>query len=127
MDTVARIIVSTTKKRDLLLTFAIQDDSVPGKIRCIILLRSPGHEKVFEPHEQGIAVSIEGQDDHTKDIEGNLLREFTFDPQTKTATLKTRNHTCHLDLHQSTPAELTQLQTYLTQMNFDAKAQITGL
>lgn len=127
MDTVARIIATSTKKRDLLLTFAIDDEHLPGNIRCLILLRSAAQEWVFEEHERGIAVSMEGEDGDANDLKSNLLIEFAFDAQTKRATLKTRTHTCDLDLGRTRPEEIAQMQAYLTKMNFDGKTKVVGL
>ena len=126
MDSVAHISVTTTKKRDLIVTFAICDEKWPGGIRCLILLRSAAQEHVFEERERGIAVSMEGDDDDTKDIEGHLLTEFAFDAQTRTAAVKTRKHAYDLDLSKVKPDQIAQMWTHLTQMNFDRRAKVVG-
>jgi hypothetical protein len=126
MDTVAFINATSTRKRDLILSFAIHDEKWPAGIRSLILLRSPAQEWVFEDHERGIAVSMEGADEDEKDLESHLLTEFVFDAEVQRVTVKTPQHSYELDLHKVKPEELDVMKSSLTKMNFDSRTTVIG-
>ena len=104
--------ITIEEKDDLILSFVIED-SVPGEIKSLILMRSPKYEFVFEDHERGVNVSHEDQ----PDIEDDLLRRISLAPDV--VTIDSTYNRYELDISRVDKKELEKACTILRRMNFD--------
>jgi len=104
--------ITTQEDDDLIVSFAIEE-SEPGEVKSLILLRTPKYEFVFEDHERGVNVSHEDE----PEIEDDLLRRISLAPDV--VTIDTKYNRYELDISRVDRKELERACRIVRRMNFD--------
>lgn len=121
MDTVSFLSVETGK--DLILAFAVMAPGDPTAIESLILQRTPIYEPLLEPHERGVKVSFERFDADEED----LLEAVDWNDSTRIIRLRTKLHTCELDLRKADRSEVKSMRKVLKKMNYDQSFRLSGV
>ena len=114
----ARFISIEDEGPDLILSFAIEDDSLG--VRSLILMRTPKFESILVEHERGVKVSLEGQ---TTDKEDNMLVRVTL--SSEDIEIIAKYGVYKVDLSKVDRNDLNSVHPFLQKMNFDNKFEIS--
>jgi len=112
--------ITTERRDDLIVSFAINTGDLPGDILSLTLLRTPKYEFILEPDERGVSVSWEEDED-----ENELL--LAVERSGDVVKLKTTTRRFILDVSRVDDDDLSRMGKVLHKMNFDMAIQLTGV
>ncbi len=100
--------------KDLILSFAIHEDSDPYGVKSLNLMRTPCYEQFLTPFEQGVRVTFEDDQD-----EINMLESIKVEPYL--VEIKSTNASYLLDMKRVDEEEIEIMIEFLDKLNFDKK------
>jgi len=112
--------ITTEQKDDLIVSFAVAADDLLGDILSLTLLRTPKYEFILYPHERGISVSWEEDED-----ESELL--LAVEHSKGVVKLNTTKREFALDVSHVADNDLSRMRKVLHKMNFDGVIRLTGV
>ena len=104
---------------ELIVSFAVAGD-FPGDVLSLTLLRTPKYEFILDPHERGVSVSWEEDEDEREQLLG---AECSGDK----VKLNTTRREFTLDVSRVDVQELRRMRKVLQKMNFDKVIRLVGL
>jgi hypothetical protein len=110
-----RVSFITTQEDDDLIVSFVLEDTEPGEIKSLILMRTPKYEFLLEDHERGVNVSHEDQ----PDVEDDMLRQISL--ALDVVTIDSEYNRYELDVSRVEKKELEKARTILRRMNFDER------
>jgi hypothetical protein len=107
-------LITTADTDDLIVAFAIED-SEPGEVKSLILLRTPKYEFVFDDRERGVSVS---HDDYPEtELDDDLLVRIGI--AQNVVAIDSQHHRYELDVSRVDREQLAEAWGILRRMNFD--------
>ena len=112
--------ITTEQKDDLIVSFAVDAGDLLGDILSLTLLRTPKYEFILDPHERGVSVSWEEDED-----ESELL--LAIEHSKGVVKLNTTKREFTLDISQVSDKDLSHMRKVLHKMNFDGIIRLIGV